>query len=366
MRRAVLPLILLLSFGFCTSALAAPEASSVQDDNLVLSEEDRSIASSISEEDMLSGSFSDDELLQAYYEGTGDEIADAVVTEDPELLLSYNAGTQRYTYTLPDQSSFSLSVPNTAVSTQPVQLLLPDNMQMESCQKDGVSIYQESTAFKDSGTYDLTVLSVGEGSVDENNPSEVKMGENYRFHLHFQICDNLNNLLEYIQAPEGFVLSAVTRNGVRQTVEKNYYFLPGDGSYVFEFLSEADNLPYELRYAFDATAPRLSFDGLDAENMGRGRVQVRSTEICTAEVMHGSETYNLKQNSQEKIEDSISGVGVFRLTAMDSVGNSRNYLVYIRSESQLPTFLKAVACLALAGALMLMMISRKTFIHYVR
>ncbi len=361
MRCQVLPMILLLSLGLSVPALAAPDASSTQDYASALTEE-QSISSSLSEEDMLS----DDELLQAYYAGTGDESLDAEVTEDPALHLSYNASTQRYTYTLPDQSSFSLSIPNTAVTTQPVQLLLPDNMQIESCQQDGVSIYQESNSFKDAATYDLTILSIGEGSVDESNPSEVKMGENYRFHLHFQICDNINNLLEYVQAPEDFVLSAVTRNGVRQTVEKNHYFLPGDGSYVFEFRSEEGNLPYELRYTFDATAPRLSFIGLDAENVGRGRIQVRSPEICTTEVMHGSETYNLKQNSQEKIEDSLSGVGVFRLTAQDNAGNSRSYIVYIKSESQLPTFLKAVACLGLAGALILMMISRKTFIHYVR
>ena len=362
--RRFLPLCLLLSFGFSQTVMAEP-AESTAFEIQSLSE------SEAAELQQLPNGMSDDaaasytEQMDDIY-STGDVDTGFAIIEDPDLVLGYHEASGMYTYTLPDGSRFAASVPNTAVTTQTVRLVLPENMLLQSCTKDGVDQYELSKELTEPGSYTLQLLETGMASYDADNPTELQNTNNYSFTLHFRICENVNNSLELVQAPEGFQISAVSRNGKRSEEARSYYFLPGDGSYVFEFRSLENDIPYELRYTLDETPPRLSFEGLGEDQIAKSPLPVSSAEPCTVEVQHNGENYHLSQDKQQHIQGSLTGNGVFRLTAEDAAGNTRSYVVLLKSRSRLPSLLKGIFFLGLAALLSAVMIGKKMLVGKVR
>ena len=359
-----LPLCLLLSFGFSQTVMAEP-AESTAFETQSLSE------SEAAELQQLPNGMSDDaaasytEQMDDIY-STGDVDTGFAIIEDPDLVLGYHEASGMYTYTLPDGSRFAASVPNTAVTTQTVRLVLPENMLLQSCTRDGVDQYELSKELTEPGSYTLQLLETGMASYDADNPTELQNTNNYSFTLHFRICENVNNSLELVQAPEGFQISAVSRNGKRSEEARSYYFLPGDGSYVFEFRSLENDIPYELRYTLDETPPRLSFEGLGEDQIAKSPLPVSSAEPCTVEVQHNGENYHLSQDKQQHIQGSLTGNGVFRLTAEDAAGNTRSYVVLLKSRSRLPSLLKGIFFLGLAALLSAVMIGKKMLVGKVR
>ena len=359
-----LPLCLLLSCGFSQTVMAEPAESTVFETQS-LSE------SEAAELQQLPNGMSDDaaasytEQMDDIY-STGDVDTGFAIIEDPDLVLGYHEASGMYTYTLPDGSRFAASVPNTAVTTQTVRLVLPENMLLQSCTRDGVDQYELSKELTEPGSYTLQLLETGMASYDADNPTELQNTNNYSFTLHFRICENVNNSLELVQAPEGFQISAVSRNGKRSEEARSYYFLPGDGSYVFEFRSLENDIPYELRYTLDETPPRLSFEGLGEDQIAKSPLPVSSAEPCTVEVQHNGENYHLSQDKQQHIQGSLTGNGVFRLTAEDAAGNTRSYVVLLKSRSRLPSLLKGIFFLGLAALLSAVMIGKKMLVGKVR
>ena len=359
-----LPLCLLLSFGFSQTVMAEP-AESTAFETQSLSE------SEAAELQQLPNGMSDDaaasytEQMDDIY-STGDVDTGFAIIEDPDLVLGYHEASGMYTYTLPDGSRFAVSVPNTAVTTQTVRLVLPENMLLQSCTRDGVDQYELSKELTEPGSYTLQLLETGMASYDADNPTELQNTNNYSFTLHFRICEDVNNSLELVQAPEGFQISAVSRNGKRSEEARSYYFLPGDGSYVFEFRSLENDIPYELRYTLDETPPRLSFEGLGEDQIAKSPLPVSSAEPCTVEVQHNGENYHLSQDKQQHIQGSLTGNGVFRLTAEDAAGNTRSYVVLLKSRSRLPSLLKGIFFLGLAALLSAVMIGKKMLVGKVR
>ncbi len=362
--RRFLPLCLLLSLGFSQAVMAEPAESSAL--------ETRSLSESEAAElQQLPNGMSDD-AAAAYTDqmddlySTGDVDTAFAIIEDPDLVLGYHEATGMYTYTLPDGSRFAVSVPNTAVTTQAVRLVLPENMLLQSCTKDGEDQYALSKELTEPGSYTLQLLETGEASYDADNPTELQNTNSYRFTLHFRICENVNNLLELVQAPEGFQISAVSRNGKRSEEPRSWYFLPGDGSYVFEFRSLENDIPYELRFTLDETPPRLSFTGLGENSIAKSPLSVSSAEPCTVEVQHNGENYHLSQDQQQNIQGSLSGTGVYRLTAEDAAGNSRSYVVLLKGRSRLPSLLKGIFFLGLAAFLSIVMVGKKMLVGKIR
>lgn len=362
--RRFLPLCLLLSLGLSQAVMAEPtESTAFETQSLSESEaaELQQLPNGMSDEAAIEYT----EKMNDLY-STGDvDTASFALIEDPDLVLGYHEGSGMYTYTLPDGSRFAMSVPNTAVTTQPVRLVLPENMMIQNYTKDGVSQYEMSTELTEPGTYTLQLLETGMADYNADNPTELQNTNNYSFTLHFQICENVNNLLELVQAPEDFQISAVTRNGKRSEEAKSYYFLPGDGSYVFEFRSLESDIPYVFRFTLDETAPRLSFTGLGEDKTAKSPLKVTSEEICTAEVQHNGENYHLSQDKQH-IQGSLTGSGVFRVTAEDAAGNTRSYVVMLKSQSRLPSLLKGIFFLGLAAILSVVMVGKNMFVGRVR
>ncbi len=363
MRRA-LPLWLLLSLGVSQAVMAEPaESTAFETQSLSESEsaELQQLPNGMSDEAAADYTEQMDDLYS-----TGDVDMGYAVIEDPDLVLGYHEATGMYTYTLPDGSRFAVSVPNTAVTTQTVRLVLPENMLLQSCVKDGENQYELSKELTEPGSYTLQLFETGMASYDADNPTELQNTDNYSVTLHFQICDNVNNLLELVQAPEGFQISAVTRNGKRSEEARSWYFLPGDGSYVFEFRSLENDIPYELRFTLDETPPRLSFAGLGEDSIAKSPLQVSSEEPCIAEVQHNGENYHLAQDKQQHIQGSLNGNGAFRLTAEDAAGNSRSYVVLLKSRSRLGSLLKGIFFLGLAAFLSAVMVGKKMLVGKVR
>lgn len=363
--RRVLPLCLLMSLGISQATMAEPtESTAFETQSLSESEaaELQQLPNGMSDE---AASNYTEQMDDLYSTGDVDSSSYAII-EDPDLVLGYHETSGMYTYTLPDGSRFAMSVPNTAVTTQTVRLVLPENMMIQSCTKDGESQYEPSKELTEPGTYTLQLLETGMADYDADNPTEIQNTNNYSITLHFQICENVNNLLELVQAPEDFQISAVTRNGKRSEEARSYYFLPVDGSYVFEFRSLENDIPYELRYTLDETAPRLSFTGLGEDSIAKSPLPVSSEEVCTAEVQHNGENYHLSQDKQQHIQGSLTGNGVYRVTAEDTAGNTRSYVVMLKSSSRLPSLLKGIFFLGLAAFLSLVMMGKEMLVRRVR
>ncbi len=345
--RRWLPAFLLCGLLFSGRACAEPaEDTFTEEDFAALSEEEQEAAVQ--------------QVLDSYrLTETGDSAAaaESLLVTEPELVLGYDAESGNYVYTLPDGSSFEMNVPEAAVSSKAVQLKLPAECTVLSVLRDGEPLYTatDTKRFTETGSYVLTLYkqkSILDESLLSEDDTDSGMEGIYSFQLHFQICDSVNNLLEVVNAPKDFEITAVSRNGKRSLLQEDTYFLPGDGSYSIECTSLKDSaIRYELRFTLDVTPPVLSFSKDLHGNVIKAPLEVSSGEACTVEVMHGTENYWLSQDSRQKISDTLENGGSYHLTATDAAGNSREYVFLLKGSSRIGGALLILGGFMLLGIL---------------
>lgn len=276
-----------------------------------------------------------DELFKALEmmpeEMAQEEIEEAEVVDImPEPILS-DAG---FEYRLPNGDRFVSSVPNGMVTGEPVDFSPPRNGFSLVRIDGGEPFLQEQERFAKPGSYEIQTVCYYPVSGQEID------NRVYENHYYFTILEPATSRIGVVQAPDGFVINGVRRNGKMQNVNnQRYVFLHGDGTFEIDYEDEkTGEMKLYTRLVRDTTAPFLGFD----KELKNGRAEAPlffkpSEPDCVVKVSYNG-------ISGYAAGDTLTVPGSYELSVTDRAGNSRTYLV--RLEQTYELFDKRVVIIA--------------------
>ncbi|MCD7909508.1 MAG: hypothetical protein LUH04_17865 [Clostridium sp.] len=258
----------------------------------------------------------------------------------PALAESWDGDRSMLIYTLPNDSSFSSSVPNGMVTTLPVTFLPMENARV-TVSRSGIKINpEENGVYSKPGNYrfDLLVLP-GAGQSGDNSLYEVE--------FYFRIIPSRSSQINLLQAPEGFYIDRLERDHTAFKPENpGWHFLSQDGEYRVRFVHEKmADVAFETAFIRDTKAPLLSFDPVpDRYEMKRIiHVEVDDPKALIEMYYNGSPT--------DKALKTLEIGGNYQYHLTDSAGNERYYAVKLADRFRMPgpgTIM--ITFLGLAGA----------------
>lgn len=288
-----------------------------------------------------------DELLEAM-DMVPEEASQAeVVVFMPEPVLS-DAG---FEYRFPNGEQFVSSVPNGMITAESVDFSPPGNGFSLVRIDDGEPFLQEQKRFTKPGSYEIQTVCY--------NPVSGQEIDNrvYESHYFFTILEPATSRVGVVQAPDGFVIKSVRRNGNMQDISTGrYVFLDGDGTFEIDYEDEKTGKTKLCTRLFrDTTAPFLRFD----QDMEGGKAQVplsfqTSEPDCVVRIRYNGVSGYAAGNT-------LTAAGSYELSVVDRAGNSRTYLV--RLEQAYELFDKRVVIIAvmiLAGVAVWMVSLRRS------
>lgn len=271
-------------------------------------------------------------------------IAAVVEQKDAPAGDGFDHSQQMYYYEFSDGSRFYIGVPKNGISNTPVLVTLPVGGKGKVAMGENSIDLPETVSVNEDGNYHIEVTSAG--------------GETITWD--FRVMGHAVSDLTQIQAPEGYYISSIVKDGVSvegvETAE--VYELKSDGSYTISFLSYYKDYPeWFLAAALDTQAPTLQFIGVDAEGKATGdHVEYVVTEDDTiVTVMKGKKAVKVSGNT-------IKGSGTYVVTAADAAGNQTSYEIKIPYKADKMTVLLVVVIWLLAvGFVVFYKINAKKF-----
>ncbi len=254
-----------------------------------------------------------DEFLEAMEMVPGKAEQAEVVTPELEPIVT-DRGVE---YHLPNGEWFVSSVPNGMITGEPVEFYPPDNGLSVVRIGDGEPAMQEQGRFTKPGSYQIQMLCFSPLS-DSQADSKA-----YEVSFFFTILEEEESHLGVVQAPEGFIISDVRRNGKKQQEDGGrWVFLEGDGIFEIDYADEKTGAKkFETRLVRDTVAPFLNF----SQNMEDGRAEAPlsfqpSEPDCVVMVRYNGISGYASVNT-------LTVPGIYELSVADKAGNSRSYLV---------------------------------------
>ena len=292
---------------------------------------EKRIEDSMSEESFRSElNITDEDMAKAL------ENAENQVYEGRPFKMAYDASTGLYRYYWSESDGVRMSIPNGAIVSEAVTLIVDEDTQLLSMSRDGTSIMDESDGKKEYvlreiGSYSF-MLRVADSEGD------------YRFMGAFTIADGtLPITKDCITSPEGYMIDTILYNGNSIRPESPYYYIPeGDGKYEIDYLpiKTGSSLPYR-RFSFvrDTTAPMISFEG-----------DVKNGVFITDVVYRVSDPYaeiEIYYNGQPAYSpnNTLAAAGSYYIRAADIVGNTRTYSLLVQRHGYIPWEAVAIALL---------------------
>lgn len=257
-------------------------------------------------------------------------VSAAVETKPAPDGQGFDHSQQLYYYTFSDGSKFFIGVPQNGISNTPVLVMLPTGGRGKVTMGENSIDLPESVSVNEDGHYHIEVTSAG--------------GETATWD--FVVMGHAVSDLAQIQAPEGYYISSIVKDGVPvEGVEAaETYDLKADGSYTVSFLSYYEDYPeWFLAAALDTQAPTLQFVGVDAEGKATGETveYITAEDGVTVTVMKGKKEVKTSGNI-------IKGSGTYVVTAADPAGNQTSYEVKIPFKADKMTVLLIVVVWILA------------------
>lgn len=258
----------------------------------------------------------------------------------PQLEKSYHSESGMFTYMLPNESSFSASVPDGMMTNGPVTFLPMDNAyivvtrngMMAETAPDGVYILP--------GDYKFKIL-VFPGDLLSGNLNY------YQVRFEFQILADVDSALNFYSAPEGFYITSITCDNEEIKPENpKWEFLRRDGAYTIQMLDEeTESIFCEVSFIRDTTAPFLLFTPeVEQETMNEPVMITVSEPRSNLQAFYNGTEGVLASNI-------ISREGVYEFYVSDAAGNKRYYRLKMEGRSEGPR-LKTVI-LTIIGAAVL-------------
>lgn len=282
-----------------------------------------------------------EEYLNAM-ENVPGEVAEAKLVQP---LLEISVRGQGLEYRLPDGNVFFSSVPNGMLTGEPVEFRPPDNALSLIQVDDELAAMQSRERFTEPGSYRIRMLCYSPVSGREINYTV------YEVLFYFTILEPVTRQVGVVQAPEGFVITGVRKDGIRQEADSHrYVFLQQDGAYEIDYeKEEGQPLALQTRLVRDTTAPFLNF----SQEMGREAVPSPlsfqpSEPDCTIRMLYnGSSGY--------AVSNTLTTAGIYELRVSDRAGNSRSYQVRIRQTYEFMDYRLMIAGILLFGGIVLWM-----------
>lgn len=235
-----------------------------------------------------------------------------------------------YYYTFSDGSRFMIGVPQNGISNKAVAVILPVGGSGKINLGESIIDLTENVSVDEDGDYCMEVTSAGGESISWN----------------FSVMGHAVSDLTQIQAPEGYYISSIVKDGVpvEGVQTANAYALKSDGSYTVSFLSYYEDYPeWFLAVALDTQAPTLQFSGIDESGKATGSTveYITSEENVAVTVMKGKKAVKTYNNT-------IKGSGTYVVTVSDIAGNQTSYEIKIPYRADKMTVLLIVVVWLLA------------------
>ena len=318
-------LVLLFSLGNKTVSLASQTTVSLQTEN------DRNSDFALEDEDFsdisdYEGDVTEDELDRALEEYINQMDMGAFIqengmagkVEDPVLKTEPEQG--KFRFTLPNGNSFISSVPRGMITSDAVDLELPEGTVGLVNVDDEGEKFAGSWHFAKPGNYALRLLMYqqpGGMAVDYNL---------YEVRFYFTIIEKRDNTLGVFPAPEGFVIREVKRDGKPlKLLGERGCFLEADGFYEIRCeWEEQEGIFADTSFTRDTTAPFLSFSEERAPGGISGPIEFYPSEPdCQVSI-------NYNGNHGYAVGNILTAAGNYDLSVEDMAGNLRTYHLRLR------------------------------------
>ena len=241
-----------------------------------------------------------------------DETLSFSVIENPEIQVTYDKNQNQYIHTLPNGSTFQLTVPSGSVSVNPVHVMFSNDIIIYGISRNGEYIsVEEPYSFTQEGCYQIE-CTTGVSDIGQTN------GTLYRFDVWFLIRKYTIQDMDIINAPNGFLVRQVWKNGMPVKIPQfEYLYLEEDGIYRILFEEKHRKCQYILECNIDREAPYLFFN----KNFFDEKFYVPlsftpSEEGCMIEIYQNGE-------KMPYISNSIEDGGIYRIVISDPYGNQR-------------------------------------------
>ena len=239
------------------------------------------------------------------------------VIESPDMEVKFDPKEGGFECMFPNLQSFQASVPNGGLAREEVRFTFPDNMTVVVRQEDRLTAPEEYR-FWEPGSYMLTVTSMPDmqgRSTDYNT---------YVLRYYFRIIGEQVNDVDVVNAPQGFAISSVFRDGVPiRAPSREYHILNQDGEYRFVMTGTGLKVEYDVVFNRDTWAPLIHFHK-EYDRFGNlKRVSYEGSET-------GKEVA-LSVNSEDagSTRGTLTGSGAYMLRISDRAGNYREYRIVI-------------------------------------
>lgn len=266
--------------------------------------------------------------------------------EDPVLITEPEQG--KFKFTLPNGNFFVSSVPNGMITSDAVNLELPEGTVGLVNVNDEGEKFAGSWYFTKPGNYALRLLMYqqpGGMAVDYNL---------YEIRFYFTIIEERDNTLGVFPAPEGFVIGEVRRDGKPLNLSgERCCFLEDDGYYQIRCeWKEQEGIFADTSFIRDTTAPFLSFSEERKPEGVSGPIEFYPSEPDCRISM------NYNGNHGYAVGNVLTAAGNYELSVEDMAGNRRTYHLRLRqtyNPADGRMILAVVAILVMAGIRLVML-----------
>lgn len=268
------------------------------------------------------------ESLKEPFGESGDaleEIAQMKKITNPPLNMRWDKNAGMLVYGLPNQRSFSVSVPDGMMTTGPVVFQAQEKIRL-TVWLDGMKLKpHEDGVYREAGNYQVKLLVLPNGNESGDNNL-------YEVDFFFRILSPRSSEVSLLKAPDGFAISLLEQDGRGIEPEHDqWHFLGQDGSYRVRFVDQSTKrMTFETSFIRDTKAPLLMFTPMPDRYAMTEAVHVDVDDPQAGIAMY----YNGKpvQNALSLLEIG----GYYQYRVKDGSGNERFYAVRMAERIQTP------------------------------
>lgn len=216
------------------------------------------------------------------------------------------------------------SVPDGTVTDEMVSITVPGGCSAQLF-RNGVQLDNPNlSSVSRPGSYVLSISGSAAGSIQP---------------LRFTIVDSVTGLIDSYRMPDGFLISAVTMNGMPVPYSATEADLSSEGDYSVQYRCEAADLNWRLNVTTDHTTPELRLEAV-TDGYAKGPVDISDVEKDAAILVE-------LDGKSIPYEKTLTRSGSYRIVLTDKAGNTTEYrfsiLVYFNVSSYV--FLAVLAIL---------------------
>lgn len=257
---------------------------------------------------------------------------------NPDMEMTYDPQTGRFTYTLPDGEYICAEVPFGGWSGHQTQVEVSENMNVYRVLKDGEpQDFSGGLVFSLPGSYRITLW---------DNELGLNGDTSYRVDFCFVLYAPAPKNITHINAPMGFQVRSLLWEGNSVEVkDRSYAQLERDGTYEILFENPEGTVRWQMELERDTTAPALYF----SQDVEKGQ----TSEYVSFTPSEGNADIEILWNGQqvEAYSPRLAMDGRYQLTITDQAGNSRQYEFTLRKGFEIRSgYLIVIPVLLLAAA----------------